>query len=123
MVGSVEEDDPELTSMTRRLVVAVVLGVPVLFLAMAPMLGFEAPFGLAPRTRGWVEFALGSPVVLWVGWPILRKFWMSLSHRALNMYTLIGLGGNDFGWPFMLAALIFVAAECFMAMRFGHYRR
>jgi hypothetical protein len=31
--------------------------------------------------------------------------------------------GSDFGWPFMLAVLIFVAAECFMAMRFGHYRR
>jgi len=34
----------------------------------------------------------GTPVVLWVGWPILRKFWFSLVHRALNMYTLIGLG-------------------------------
>ena len=30
--------------------------------------------------------------MLWVGWPILRKFWFSLVHRALNMYTLIGLG-------------------------------
>ena len=32
-------------------------------------------------------------------------------------------GGNDFGWPFMLIGLALVAAECFMAMRFGHYRR
>ncbi|MBY0271726.1 MAG: copper-translocating P-type ATPase, partial [Burkholderiales bacterium] len=31
-------------------------------------------------------------VVWWVGWPILRKFWLSLAHRALNMYSLIGLG-------------------------------
>jgi hypothetical protein len=31
--------------------------------------------------------------------------------------------GNDFGWPLMLAGLLFVACECFMAMRFGHYRR
>ena len=30
--------------------------------------------------------------MLWVGWPILRKFWFSLVHRALNMYSLIGLG-------------------------------
>jgi Cu+-exporting ATPase len=42
--------------------------------------------------RGWVEFALGTPVVLWAGWPILKKFWLSLAHWALNMYTLIGLG-------------------------------
>jgi hypothetical protein len=33
------------------------------------------------------------------------------------------LAGHDFGWPFMVAVLVFVAAECFMAMRFGHYRR
>jgi hypothetical protein len=33
------------------------------------------------------------------------------------------LAGNDFGWPVMLAGLLFVAAECYMAMRFGHYRR
>ena len=31
--------------------------------------------------------------------------------------------GNDFGWPIMLAAALLVAGECFMAMRFGHYRR
>jgi hypothetical protein len=31
--------------------------------------------------------------------------------------------GNDFGWPIMLAAALLVASECFMAMRFGHYRR
>jgi hypothetical protein len=31
--------------------------------------------------------------------------------------------GNDFGWPFMLIGFALVAAECFMAMRFGHYRR
>jgi hypothetical protein len=31
--------------------------------------------------------------------------------------------GNDFGWPFMLIGALLVAGECFMAMRFGHYRR
>jgi hypothetical protein len=31
--------------------------------------------------------------------------------------------GNDFGWPFMLIGAMLVAGECFMAMRFGHYRR
>jgi hypothetical protein len=31
--------------------------------------------------------------------------------------------GLDFGWPLMLIVLGLVAAECFMAMRFGHYRR
>ena len=60
--------------------------------------------GLAPRARGWVEFLLGTPVVLWVGWPILKKFWLSLAHRSLNMYTLIGLGVG-LAYLFSLAAV------------------
>jgi Cu+-exporting ATPase len=44
--------------------------------------------------------------VLWVGWPILRKFCLSLVHRELNMYTLVGLGvGLAYG--FSLAAVFF----------------
>ena len=32
-------------------------------------------------------------------------------------------GVNDFGWSLLLAVLCLAAAECVMAMRFGHYRR
>ena len=31
--------------------------------------------------------------------------------------------GNDLSWAFMLAVFALLAVECFMAMRFGHYRR
>ncbi len=31
--------------------------------------------------------------------------------------------GNDFGWSFMTIVLGLVAMECFLAMRFGHYRK
>jgi Mg-chelatase subunit ChlD len=31
--------------------------------------------------------------------------------------------GNDFGWSFMLVVLGLVGLECFLAMRFGHYKR
>jgi hypothetical protein len=31
--------------------------------------------------------------------------------------------GNDFGWSFMLIVLGLVSMECFLAMRFGHYKR
>jgi len=90
--GTAEADDTELRDLTRRFWVGAVLSVPLVLLAMAPMIGVMEPFGLAPQMRGWVELLLGTPVVLWVGWPILKKFWLSLAHRALNMYTLIGLG-------------------------------
>ena len=92
IAGTGVADDSELRDLTRRLWAGVALSIPLVVLAMAPMAGFHEPLGLSPRARGWVEFALGTPVVLWVGWPILHKFWLSLAHRELNMYTLIGLG-------------------------------
>ena len=90
--AAAEQDDAELRALTRRLWVGVALSIPLVILAMSPMVGIMEPFGLAPRTRGWIEFALGTPVVLWVGWPILAKFWRSLATWQLNMYSLIGLG-------------------------------
>jgi Cu+-exporting ATPase len=105
IAGSGEADDSELKDLARRLRIGATLSLPLLLLAMAPMLGFHEPLGLAPRTRGWIEFALGTPVVLWAGWPILRKFWLSLAHRALNMYTLIGLGVG-LAYLFSLAAVL-----------------
>jgi P-type Cu+ transporter len=85
IAGTGASDDTELRDLTRRFWVGVVLSVPLVALAMGPMIGIHEPFGLMPRQRGWVEFALGTPVVLWVGWPIMHKFWLSLTHRALNM--------------------------------------
>jgi Cu+-exporting ATPase len=104
-VAGGEADDTELRDLTRRLWTGIAFSIPLVILAMAPMIGFHEPFGLAPRARGWVEFALGTPVVLWVGWPILHKFWMSLQTRSLNMYSLIGLGVG-LAYLFSLAAVL-----------------
>ncbi|HEX2333005.1 MAG TPA: heavy metal translocating P-type ATPase, partial [Burkholderiales bacterium] len=92
IAGTGEADDSELRDLTRRFWIGVLLSVPLVVLAMAPMVGIMEPFDLTPRARGWVELVLGTPVVLWVGWPILKKFWLSIAHWALNMYSLIGLG-------------------------------
>ncbi|MEO9061439.1 MAG: copper-translocating P-type ATPase [Nitrosospira sp.] len=106
--GGSEADDSanaELRDLARRLWFGIALSLPLVMLAMAPMAGLHEPFGLQPHSRGWIEFLLGTPVVLWVGWPILRKFWLSITHRALNMYTLIGLGVG-FAYLFSLAAVL-----------------
>ena len=105
-VAGAPRDDAELRDLTRRLWIGVVLSIPMVILAMSPMVGIHELFGLQPRPRGWIEFVLGTPVVLWVGGPILRKFWFSLVHRALNMYTLIGLGVG-LAYLFSLAAVFF----------------
>src|SRR3954470_13526469 len=91
-LAGAEEDKTELRDMTRRFWVSAVLSAPLVVLAMAPMFGFAEPFGLAPRVRSFLEFLLGTPVVLWGGWPFFHKFWRSLKNRSPNMYTLIGLG-------------------------------
>ena len=104
IAGTGATDDSELRDLTRRFWIGVVLSVPLVMLAMGPMVGIHEPFGLMPRPRGWVEFALGTPVVLWAGWPIMHKFWLSLTHRALNMYSLIGLG-VALAYLFSLAAV------------------
>jgi Cu+-exporting ATPase len=100
-----EADESELHDLARRLWVGVALSFPLFLVAMSPMIGIREPFGLEPHSRGWIEFLLGTPVVLWVGWPILHKFWLSLTQRALNMYTLIGLGVG-LAYLFSLAAIL-----------------
>ena len=105
IAGTGESDDSELRDLKRRLWIGTALSIPLVMLAMSPMIGIHELFGLQPRSRGWIEFVLGTPVVLWVGWPILRKFWFSLVHRSLNMYTLIGLGVG-LAYLFSLAAVL-----------------
>jgi Cu+-exporting ATPase len=103
--AAADADDAELRDHTRRMWVGVVLSIPMVILAMSPMVGIAEPFGLAPRVRGWIEFLLGTPVVLWVGWPLLAKFWRSILGWRLNMYSLIGLGVG-LAYLFSLVAIL-----------------
>ncbi len=104
IAGTGTTDDTELRDLTRRFWLGAAFSIPLIIVSMAPMVGFAEPFGLAPRARGWVELVLGTPVVLWIGWPILHKFWLSLSNKSPNMYTLIGLGVS-LAYLFSLAAV------------------
>jgi Cu+-exporting ATPase len=83
------EADPEHVSMRGRFWVSAVLSLPLLLLSM---LGESLGLHLAPPIRNGLEFLLATPVVLWGGWPLLKRFWSSLVHRSPNMFTLIGLG-------------------------------
>jgi Cu+-exporting ATPase len=85
-----EEDDSELRSMTRRFWIAMALGVPVLLLAMLPMVGVT--LGLPPAVSRWAQLVLSSPIVLWAGWPFFVRGWRSIITWNLNMFTLISLG-------------------------------
>ncbi|MEM9557343.1 MAG: copper-translocating P-type ATPase [Acidobacteriota bacterium] len=104
---AVDDDNPELRDMTRRFVFAAALSLPVLVLAMGPMLlgGLFADL-LSPRRRVLVELALATPVCLWSAWPFYVRAWQSIVNRALNMFTLIGLGvAVSYGYS-VVAALV-----------------
>lgn len=83
-----EKGDPELADFQRRFWWTLPLTVLVTVLAMFGHRLF--PQGLAGQS--WIELALGTPVVLWAGWPFLNRWAASLRTRALNMWTLIGTG-------------------------------
>ncbi len=91
-VAGGEGDDHELRDMTRRFWLGTALSIPLVIIAMAPHLGWMEPLGIPMARSKFVEFALATPVVLLSGWPFFHKFWLSLTNRSPNMYTLIGLG-------------------------------
>ncbi|WP_459557211.1 heavy metal translocating P-type ATPase [Lacunimicrobium album] len=87
-----EQDDPELTKMTRRFWFSVALTVPVFLVAMLPMIGVNIP-GITGTTTGrWLELFLSTPVVLYCGWPFFERGYRSIRTGHLNMFTLIAIG-------------------------------
>jgi len=88
-----EEENVELRDMRRRFWVSLVFTAPVFVLAMGHMVpGVSFAWLGSERVLGWVQLLLATPVVVWCGWPFLRRGVQSVVNRSLNMFTLIGLG-------------------------------
>lgn len=87
-----QQGDPELHSMSRRFWVSAALTLPLLPLAMLPMVGIELERWLHPDVNHWAQLVLATPVVLWGGWPFLVRGWRSIVARSPNMFTLVAIG-------------------------------
>jgi P-type Cu+ transporter len=88
-----EGGSPELRDMTRRFWIGTALSAPLLFWEMsAHVPGLGLHHLVSPQLVVWLEFALGTPVVLWAGWPFFERAWASVRNRSLNMFSLIALG-------------------------------
>ncbi|MEJ7799563.1 MAG: heavy metal translocating P-type ATPase [Ilumatobacter sp.] len=95
------ETPDRLVYLRRRLVVAFVLGVPVLVLSMIPAVQFDG--------WQWVALALATPVATWAAWPFHRAMALNLRHAQATMDTLISVGvGAAYVWS--LWALLFTSA-------------
>src|SRR6266849_6584788 len=88
-----EEENPELTQMSRRFWVCVGLWIPLLIIGMSELIPSATLERVVPMgVRGWIELGISTPVVLWGALPFFERAWQSLVNRALNMFTLIGVG-------------------------------
>jgi Cu+-exporting ATPase len=91
--AAAQDDGGELQNMSRRLVLAAALTVPLLVSAMGNVIPGDPIAVLLPgRARGVIELVLALPVCTWAAWPFFERAVASVRHRSLNMYTLIGLG-------------------------------
>lgn len=85
-------DEKEYTDLKRRFWVSLALTLPIVFLAMAEMLGIPVSKIVSPMVSAWVQLLLASPVVVWGGWTFFVRGWHSIVNRSLNMFSLIAIG-------------------------------
>ena len=117
-VVSLEERNPELEDMTRRFWVSAAFAVPVFALSMAEMIpGAPIHHALGGRLIAWIQLILSTPAVLWGGWPLFQRGWLSIVNRKLNMFTLIALG---IGVAYAYSVVATLAPGIFPAEFRGH---
>ena len=97
-------ESPELRDMTRRFWVGTALTLPVFGLEMGGHF-FDIHHLVGPQTSNGVQLLLGTPVVLWAGWPFFTRAVASVKNRSLNMFTLIALGTGA-AWLYSIVATL-----------------
>ena len=109
--GTDDEENAELRDMTRRFWIGAALTLPVFVLAMAHVIpALTRQSWVGGHTSRWLQCALTTPVVGWVGWPFFRRGWRSVVTRHLNMFTLIAIG---VGAAFVLSAVAMLMPDLF----------
>lgn len=105
-----EGPNPELVDFRRRFVVGAVLTVPLLILTMGPLVGLPVRGWIGERLTLWIELILGTPVILWSGWPFLVRGYQSFRTMNLNMFSLIGMGISS---AFLFSVVAVLVPEIF----------
>jgi P-type Cu+ transporter len=101
------DDDAEgvearwLRTVTRRLVVAAVLTVPLVAISMVPPLMFDG--------WPWLAFVLATPIVFFSGAGFHRAALVNLRHGTATMDTLVSMGTLA-AWGWSTVALLFLGA-------------
>ena len=116
-MGVPDPDDgpnPELVDFTRRLWISGTLALPLLIIAMGPMVGLPIGDWIGEQLAVYLEFALATPVVLWAALPFFKRGWASIKNRSPNMWTLIAIGvGTAYGYSLIATFLPFLFPPSF----------
>lgn len=97
---------------------ALILGLPVIVLAMGEMIAPHFFHRFDARVLAWLQLALTTPVFFWAGAPLNRRWWISLREWDTNMFTLI-VTGTGAAYFYSVAAVLF--ADSFPpALRTAH---
>jgi Cu+-exporting ATPase len=90
-----EKSEQEYLKFRGKMWLAIVFNIPLVLLAMGPMLGVSLPALFAPGTGplryGMIQLLLTLPV-LWAGREFYSKGFSTLFHRNPNMDTLVAVG-------------------------------
>ena len=87
------EEEKAYKKMAKKFWIALILAVPVLFIAMSEYIPFLNLESIAPKkTWNWIEFMLATPVLFYSGWDFFKRGWSSIVRWMPNMWTLISIG-------------------------------
>lgn len=105
-----KEARARMDAMRRRLIISLVLLVPLMYIAMGPMIGLPLPFGLSDLhvLSAFLQLLLTLPI-LYVNRAFFSNGLRALFHRVPNMDTLvaIGSGASVLYGIFVIAAMIY----------------
>ncbi len=111
ITAATDEENAELSDMTRRFWIGAALTLPVFLLAMAHVIpAVSHQHWLTGGVSRWIQFVFSTPVVLWAGWPFFQRGWRSIVTRQLNMFTLIAIG---VGTAYLFSSVAMLAPAVF----------
>lgn len=87
-------------------------------------------FGLPEQYRSWFSFGIATFILLWVGYPILKKTFLAISQRVLNANVLLSAGAwgsyaigtlsiIDSSWPNFLPVAAWLMS---LHLFFGYFK-
>ena len=103
--------DGEIKSLKKRLVVSLVFGAPLLYLAMGGMLGLPVPFSENGGLAALAEWLLATPVIL-AGFKLYRSGIRGLARKAPNMDSLVFIGtAAAYAYSIFVSAMLWLGTS------------